>query len=265
VTAEQDRTPIAEWVRNARLNSRTGAGMVVAGLGLATAVPPSPGAFAIAAVLALAGALVRFWSAGIISKNQELATSGPYAYVRNPLYFGSLLIAVAFCILNGNPWFVVPAAVGGVVLYIRTVRAEEAVLSERFGEAFARYREQVPAILPWKGRCRVEGGEGGETAYALEQSLHNREYNGALGTLAMLAVFYAYMHWVPPVPFRVGTALLVAAAIVVRAVRVTQRGRRLRAEREAAEAAAGETSEPAQKPAEKAAEASAGADPGPGA
>jgi len=218
---------LADWLRNARLLSRTGLGLVVVGIGLATAVRPAPGAFAAAALLALAGALIRFWSAGIIAKNKQLATSGPYAYVRNPLYFGSLLVAVAFFILNGNPWFVVPAAVGAVVLYMRTVKSEEAALAGHFGAAFEAYRATVPAILPWRGRCRLEGGE---TAYSLDQSLHNKEYNGALGTLGMLAAFYAYMHWLPDNLFRGVGALVVVVAVVLRGVRAT---RRVRAERAA--------------------------------
>lgn len=231
VATQERQEGLVDWLRNARLVTRTGAGIVVVGIGLATAVRPTPGAFGVAALFALAGALVRFWSAGIIAKNKELATSGPYAYVRNPLYFGSLLVAVAFFILNGNPWFVVPAAVGAVVLYIRTVRAEEEVLLTRFGAAFEAYRARVPAILPWRGRCRMEGGE---TAYSLEQSLHNKEYNGAVGTLGLLVAFYAYMHWLPPALFRGGGALVVAVAIVLRAVRVTRRLRAWRAEAPAA-------------------------------
>jgi protein-S-isoprenylcysteine O-methyltransferase Ste14 len=221
---------VVDWLRNARLVTRTGAGIVVVGIGLATAVRPTPAAFGVAALLAVAGALIRFWSAGIISKNKELATSGPYAYVRNPLYFGSLLVAVAFFILNGNPWFVVPAAVGAVALYVRTVRSEEEALRGHFGEAFDAYRARVPAIIPWRGRCRMEGGE---TAYSLDQSLHNKEYNGALGTLALLVAFYAYMHWISVPVFRGAGVVVVAAVVVLRAVRVT---RRVRAERAAAQA-----------------------------
>lgn len=224
-TQTQHEGPL-EWLRNARLMSRTGAGIIVVGIGLATAVRPGPAAFGIAALLAMAGALVRFWSAGVIAKNKELATSGPYAYVRNPLYFGSLLVAVAFFILNGNPWFVVPAAAGAVALYVRTVRSEEEALTGHFGAAFEAYRARVPAILPWRGACRMEGGE---TAYSLEQSLHNKEYAGALGTLALLVAFYAYMHWIPTGLFRGGGALMVAAVVVIRAVRVTLRVRAMRA------------------------------------
>jgi protein-S-isoprenylcysteine O-methyltransferase Ste14 len=213
---------LGRWVRYTRIASRTGLGFAAVGLGLVTAYRPGPLAFGIAALLGLTGAVIRFWSAGIIAKNEALATGGPYAYVRNPLYLGSMLIALAFLVLNGNPWFALPAAVGAVVLYLRTVQAEEAFLAGRFGAEFAAYRAAVPAILPWKGRCEVTGAA---TTYALEQSLKNREYNGFLGTLGMLVVFYVYMHWVDPVPFRVTAGVLTVAAFALRAVRAARRER----------------------------------------
>lgn len=234
--AAQAGETVRAWAGYSRLVSRTGAGALVAAVGLVTAYRPSPEAFALAALLALAGATIRFWSAGIIAKNRELATSGPYAFVRNPLYLGSLLISLAFLLLNGNPWFALPAAVLWVVIYVRTVRAEEAVLAERFGQAFADYRARVPAIIPWRGRCRVPGAE---TAYSLDQSIRNKEYNGALGTLGMLALFYVYMHWADPVAFRATTGVLVAVVLGVRTVLVARRERaRLAEKTRAAEAAA---------------------------
>ena len=221
--AAQAQDTFREWLGYSRLLSRTGAGALVAVLGLVTAYRPSPFAFALATLLALAGAAIRFWSAGIIAKNRELATSGPYAYVRNPLYLGSLLIGLAFLLLNGNPWFALPAAVLWVVLYTRTVKREEAVLAERFGRDYSAYRERVPAIIPWRGWRYVPGED---TTYSLDQSLANKEYNGALGALGMLAVFYVYMHWADPVVFRVTTGLAAVAALVVRTLMVARRERR---------------------------------------
>jgi len=233
----------ADRLTRAQLLSRTGAGVAAVALGLATAMKPGPAVFGVAALLALTGAVIRFWSAGIIAKNRELATSGPYAYVRNPLYLGSLLVAAAFLLLNGNPWYAVPAAVAWAVVYHRTIRAEEAVLAERFGEAFTAYRARVPAILPWKGRCDVPGAG---VSYSLEQSVSNKEYAGTLGILAMLVLFYVYMHWVAPVPFRVTTA---GVAVLILAVRVIRRGRRQAREtaKETARAAAAGESPDAER------------------
>ncbi|MFQ5508908.1 MAG: methyltransferase family protein [Leptospirillia bacterium] len=226
----QEKESFSDWVRYSRLATRTGVGAIVAGVGLATAVKPCAATFGIAALLALTGAVIRFWSAGIISKSQELATSGPYAYVRNPLYSGSFLIAVALLALNGNPYFVVPVAVLAVVLYTRTIRSEEAFLTEHFGEAFIRYRDAVPALIPWKGKVEVEGAE---TAYSLEQSLFNKEYAGTFGTVGMLILFYVYMNWVPEFFFRATCGSVVAAYLILRAVKTVARERRRAMERAA--------------------------------
>ncbi len=221
------------WLRDSHLLNRTGAGAAVAALGLATATPPSDAAFGLAALLALAGAVIRFWAAGIISKNRELATTGPYAYVRNPLYTGSMLIAIAFLLLNGNPWFVIPAIIGAIVLYMRTIESEEADLRELFGADFERYREQVPAIIPFKGR--VDTG-GSPVTYSLEQSLFNKEFNGVAGTLGMLALFYLYAHWIDEGTFRVTTTLAVIGLMAIRGSRRAAKERALAEKAAAAQA-----------------------------
>jgi len=213
------------WLQDTRLVSRTGIGALVGGIGFVMAVKPLPVVFGVAALLAVAGAVVRFWAAGIISKNRELATGGPYAWVRNPLYFGSFLIMVAFLLLNGNPWYIIPAVVGTSVIYVRTIRSETAMLTELFGETYREYCRRVPALIPWRGRV---GMEGGSAVYSLEQSLFNKEYNGALGTLAMLAAFYLYLHWIPETAFRVGSALVLVGYLVFRGARTATRSRRTR-------------------------------------
>ncbi|MDH5526221.1 MAG: isoprenylcysteine carboxylmethyltransferase family protein [Nitrospirota bacterium] len=214
-----------QWMRDVRLANRTGLGAIVAGLGLAMAAKPSPALFGVAALLALTGAVIRFWAAGIISKNRELATGGPYAYVRNPLYSGSFLIMVAFLMLVGNPWFVVPAVIGTGIIYVRTIRSEQEMLESLFGAAYRDYCEQVPSIIPWKGRVEVAGAE---VTYSLEQSLFNKEYAGTLGVVAMLSVFYAYTHWIPQDAFRITFGVGLTAFVVIRAVRVSLRNARVR-------------------------------------
>ena len=208
---------IRAWIRDSHLLNRTGAGAFLVFLGLVSAVKPSPAAWGIAALCGVTGAVIRFWSAGIISKNRELATSGPYAFVRNPLYTGSMLIAIGFLILNGNPWFAIPAVIGAVVLYMRTIEGEEADLRNLFGADFDRYREQVPAVIPWRGR--VATGDSGETTYSLEQSLFNNELNGVAGTVGMLTMFYCYLHWIPAGVFHLGSTLVVVTLMAVRGYR----------------------------------------------
>jgi len=69
-------------------------------LGIAYLIFARPTALtlAVGGAIAFVGVLTRGWASGHISKNERLATTGPYAHTRNPLYFGSFLIAAGFAI-----------------------------------------------------------------------------------------------------------------------------------------------------------------------
>lgn len=97
---------------------------------------------------AVTGALVRAWAAGAIRKNQMLTTHGPYAFTRNPLYFGSFLIGIGFGIASGRVWILAMFAVFFVLIYGKTMKREEKRLGELFGEEFERYAEAVPRFVP---------------------------------------------------------------------------------------------------------------------
>ncbi|MGE5323396.1 MAG: methyltransferase family protein, partial [Actinomycetota bacterium] len=79
-------------------------------------------------VLVAAGLAVRATAAGHIRKNQELATTGPYAHTRNPLYLGSVLIAAGFVLAAKNPWIALAAVLMFVAIYIPQIKVEEAYL-----------------------------------------------------------------------------------------------------------------------------------------
>ena len=101
-----------------------------------------------------ARALGRHWrvDAGL-DVDHTLVQSGPYRLVRNPIYT-SMLFAVAGTCLILAPLSLLPVA---ELVYLAgteiRVRAEERLLLERFGDEFRRYRERVPAYLPWRWRA----------------------------------------------------------------------------------------------------------------
>jgi protein-S-isoprenylcysteine O-methyltransferase Ste14 len=112
-------------------------------------------------VVALVGLAVRAWASGHISKNERLAVSGPYAHTRNPLYFGSFLIAAGFAIAVHWALLLVVIAFWSFV-YGPTMERERANISGRFPEAYARYSENVPVFLPrvrpWRETESDSGG-----------------------------------------------------------------------------------------------------------
>ena len=114
---------------------------------------PTPLTLAVGGAIALIGVLIRGWASGHISKNERLATSGPYAHTRNPLYFGSFLIAAGFAI--AAHWALLLLVVAFLVLiYAPTMQRERANIAGRFPAAYEAYAANVPAFVPrptpWK-------------------------------------------------------------------------------------------------------------------
>src|SRR3954463_2132326 len=90
----------------------------------------------------------RNWSARVVIKEQhELIRTGPYRFVRHPIYTG-LLIAVAGTALVSGEWRGVFALAFAIFGFAWKAKREEAILSGEFGEAYARYRGETGMLLP---------------------------------------------------------------------------------------------------------------------
>ncbi len=123
---------------------------------------------------------LRSWAAGTIHKWEQLTTTGPYRLVRNPLYVGSFLMMIGFCLLIGDPenlWIVAGPMLG---LYWLKVRREERKLAAKYGDAWTAYARRTPRMLPRRWPSFADGG------WQLSQWLKNAEYNAIAGTLAGL-------------------------------------------------------------------------------
>src|ERR1051326_1613027 len=94
--------------------------------------------------IALIGALFRAFAAGVIKKDSMLATSGVYALTRNPLYFGSSLLAAGFAIMSANEFAATLLIVPFGLIYPTVMLREEAHLSRLFPDEFRLYRSKVP-------------------------------------------------------------------------------------------------------------------------
>jgi len=144
---------------------------------------------AVGCTMATVGLLVRAAASGHIRKNAQLTTTGPYAYVRNPLYFGSILIAMGFIVAARNPWIGLAACAMFLFVYVPVVRAEENYLRSAFPE-YAEYSAQVarfwPRLTPYCSRGAGEGG--GAAPFSRELYMRHREYNAFLGAVLMIVV-----------------------------------------------------------------------------
>jgi protein-S-isoprenylcysteine O-methyltransferase Ste14 len=136
------------------------------------------------AILVAPGLLIRALASGHVRKNESLATSGPYAYTRNPLYLGSLVMGVGFAVAARSWWVGGALIVMFFAIYIPVIRDEEAFLRRTFPE-FDEYVGRVPRIFP---RFMPHFGHENEAAAGFSSELYvkHREYNALLGALAMM-------------------------------------------------------------------------------
>lgn len=103
-------------------------------------------------ILIVAGEILRVWATGHLEKNKNLTTSGPYGYIKNPMYAGSFIILMGFNMLAINPYilYIIPVELLAFILvYIPTKRQIESTrLIEKFGPAYADYDRNVPDYIP---------------------------------------------------------------------------------------------------------------------
>ncbi len=134
-------------------------------------------------LVVLLGELLRFWGvayAGALTRvtgnvgAPELVVAGPFAYLRNPLYIGNILMYVGLGIMANAlmPWLVLVTAIYFFVQYSLIVSLEEDFLEKTFRAEFADYKKSVPRFFPrltpyvaavstaqkadWKGALRSE-------------------------------------------------------------------------------------------------------------
>ncbi len=108
-----------------------------------------------AIVVATLGALMRAWAAGTVFKNEILATTGPYSFVRHPLYVGNILIFIGFNLLNNEPWAWLLTVSFLWFFYPPAIKYEDSKLEELFGQAWRDWRARTPALIPAKIEWRA--------------------------------------------------------------------------------------------------------------
>ncbi len=142
-------------------------------------------------VLVVPGLALRAFAAGYVRKNAELTQNGPYAYTRNPLYLGSLLMVMGFGLAAGSWSMFALLTVVFLAIYLPTITAEEQYLRATF-PAFEAYAARVPRLLP-RLSAAAPGGAPGQ--FSRERYLHHREYNALIGA-AVLYLVLAVKLWI---------------------------------------------------------------------
>jgi len=152
---------------------------------------PTWASLAAGAVVSILGITIRALASGQVQKDRVLTQTGPYAYVRNPLYLGSIVIAIGFAIAARDLWIVAILVIFFAAVYVPVIRGEENFLRGRFPE-YSDYTRQVPRLIP-----RSLWFRGATSGFSRELYLRHREYNSLLGAAAILAVLIAKILWLP--------------------------------------------------------------------
>lgn len=151
---------------------------------------PTGASMLIGSALVIPGLAVRALASGQLQKNEQLATTGLYAYTRNPLYLGSLVLSVGFAITARNWWIGLGVILIFLAIYLPVILGEEAFLQKQFAE-FAEYARRVPRLLP-----RLRSFSGSSASFSWGLYCKHREYNAALGSAAMMAALAAKLIWI---------------------------------------------------------------------
>jgi protein-S-isoprenylcysteine O-methyltransferase Ste14 len=153
---------------------------------------PSLRSLALGLPLVVAGEVIRLWASGHIEKTQVLATGGPYAHSRNPLYVGSVLLALGLAAAAASPWVVLATLAYFAAFYPSVMREETAFLRARFPEPYAAWAAAVPLFFP-----RLTPAGPRETRFEWSRVGRNREWRTALALPLMAAVLWARGRWLP--------------------------------------------------------------------
>lgn len=140
---------------------------------------PSSESLLIGIPIALCGLALRGWAAGCLAKNRELARSGPYAHLRNPLYLGTLLVAAGLVAASRNLWLGALFAAVFAFVYLPVIQLEEQHLRELFPD-YAGYAAEVPALLPRFSAAPAKNPQ----PFRWSLYLRNKEYQAGAGFAA---------------------------------------------------------------------------------
>ncbi|MBW3621865.1 MAG: isoprenylcysteine carboxylmethyltransferase family protein [Armatimonadetes bacterium] len=150
---------------------------------------PTPQSFLAGLVFIIAGQLFRIWAAGFIYKDQTVATGGPYAYMWNPLYFGSLWISLGFAVMANQWWAYLVVFLQFLFFYYLAILSEERYLKANLGAPYHDYYRAVPRFWP-TGRRHPQP----EGRFGWPQVRYNKEHRSYI-PVAVLCILFALKVW----------------------------------------------------------------------
>jgi protein-S-isoprenylcysteine O-methyltransferase Ste14 len=143
---------------------------------------PTWRSLAVGVPIALCGVAIRAWASGHLRKNAELAVNGPYSFTRNPLYFGSFVMASGSAVCGGSLWLSLWLMGLFLVVYVPVMQAEAAHMRSLFASDYERWAANVPLFIP-----RLTPYRNGRTRrFDSRQYMRHREYRAAIGLAVVI-------------------------------------------------------------------------------
>ena len=162
------RTGILGLFDRIRFNEilRQGVGLLLVAV-CAYFAEPDRGTVTAGLVMAVVGQLFRIYAAGFIFKNRQLASTGPYALVRHPLYLGNFLILIGFTLAAANVYVALGVLAFFLVWYPAAITYEDRKLERIFEDEWRAWSKNIRAIIPGRFRWADLKAEGWDTYQSL--------------------------------------------------------------------------------------------------
>jgi uncharacterized membrane protein len=130
--------------------SRQGIGIILVSIFcyFANSYPSVPFQHYFALSLIILGLATRMFASGFVLKNKELSTTGPYAFMRHPLYTGNIIILIGLCGVNGSLWSLITAVIFFWFYYPPAIEYEDRKLKSLFPETWENWANKTPALVP---------------------------------------------------------------------------------------------------------------------
>lgn len=167
-------------------------------------------------ILMALGEAIRFWALGFMEKKgKQLAMSGPYTFVRNPLYVGNFFLGLGIAVMVWN-WIILVLFLAGFLgIYTGTIRSEEKHLREMFGKSYEEYCRNVPSFLPRFIPYQAPVKE----SFLWSRIVKHHEYITVAGIFLLAMAVHLYDElWISREPVSEQVPLIIATAIVTLAL-----------------------------------------------
>lgn len=156
---------------------------------------PTPLSILAGAIVGVFGLAFRALAAGYLHKQSVLTVTGPYAYTRNPLYFGSAILALGAGIATRSWISAMLLCIYFGLFYSIVMRREENELRTNHGEAFEEYARAVRLFIPRLTPTKLPASSPG--SFSFRQYMKNHEWQASAGFLLLLVLLLLIWHFQP--------------------------------------------------------------------